>query len=101
MGIKVDWKKIGRVVLPIGEQLFPVIGVIEKLTKFKQLNSQEKQNLAFEALSDQLVGQIAPQVLQDTRVQAAIRKLIDDGVALNNAIAQVNAEKSGPAASVS
>lgn len=89
---KVDWKRIGKVALGIGEQLFPVIGVVEQLTKFKQLSNEEKQTLAFEALHDQLIAGLLPQQAQDPRVEQAIRKLIDAAVEVNNTLAQVKSE---------
>lgn len=93
MGIKVDWKKIGQIGLAVGKQMFPVIGIIEQMSKFKNLTSQEKQDLAFKAIHDDLVASLLPGVAQDPRIEAQIRKMVDDAVAFNNIVAQVMAEK--------
>lgn len=90
---KVNWKVIGKVALGIGEQLFPVIKVIENLKNVKQLTSKEAQDLAFSTLHDELVGQLLPDELQDPRIESAIRQLIDAGVNVNNVIAQIRAER--------
>lgn len=89
---KVNWKNIGKVALSIGEQLFPVIGTIEKLTKFKTLSSNEKQDLAFDALHDELVASLLPGEAQDPRLEVVIRKLVDDAVEFNNTLAEVRAK---------
>lgn len=89
---KIDWKMIGRTALAVGEQLFPVIKVVESLTKFKKLSSKEKQDLAFQALHDDLISTLLPHEAQDPRVEQAIRKLIDDAVEFNNLVAELRAQ---------
>lgn len=90
---KISWKSIGKVALDLGKSLFPIIGTVETLAKnFKKLSSKEKQDLAFEALHDELVSQLLPGEAQDPRIEKAIRNLIDAAVEVNNTIAQVRAE---------
>lgn len=89
---KINWKGIGKVALGIGEQLFPVIKVIESLKDIKQVSSKEAQDIAFKVLHDELVGQLLPSEAQDPRIESAIRNFIDAGVNVNNAIALVKSE---------
>ena len=93
---KISWKGIGRVALSVGEQLFPAIKIVEALATKKPLSAQEKQDLAFQALHDELVSQLLPKQLEDPRLETAIRKLVDDGVALNNVIATLRNETKTP-----
>jgi hypothetical protein len=86
---KINWKAIGSVALNVGKQLFPVIGIVEDLAKLKGLSSKEKQNLAFKALHDDLIKDLLPAAASDPRLEQMIRRLIDDGVELNNLIAEL------------
>lgn len=89
---KIDWKKIGKTALSIGAALFPVVNTIEKLTKFKELTGKEKQDLAFDALHDELIASLLPGEAQDPQIEVAIRKLVDDAVAFNNILAEIRAK---------
>lgn len=93
--MKVNWKSIGSVALNVGKQLFPVIGIVEDLAKLKGLSSKEKQNLAFKALHDDMIKDLLPAAANDPRLESVIRKLIDDGVALNDLIAELKNDSSG------
>lgn len=87
--MKVNWKKLGSVALNVGKQLFPILGIVENLAKLKSLSGKEKQDLAFKALHDDLIKDLLPGAASDPRLEVAIRKLIDDGVELNNLIAEL------------
>lgn len=86
---KINWKKVGSFALGVGEQLFPVLSVVEKLAQLKKLDSKGKQDEAFKLLHDELVKNLLPKQAQDPRLEVMIRKLIDDGVALNNLLAEL------------
>lgn len=87
--MKINWKAIAHVGLNIGEQLFPTLSIVEHFGELKNMSSKEKQNLAFSTLHDDLIKQLLPGQAQDPRLEAAIRQIIDDGVALNNLIAEL------------
>jgi hypothetical protein len=53
--MKINWKKVAKIGLEIGKQLFPVLSVVESVADFKQLSSKDKQTAAFNALRDQLL----------------------------------------------
>lgn len=96
--MKINWKKVAGFGFNIGKQLFPVLEVVESITKFNKLDGNEKQDLAFATLHDQLINGLLPKELKylasDPRVEHQIRKMIDDAVELNNLIAKIHDESS-------
>ena len=91
--MKINFKKVIKVILPIAGELFPVIKLVERLGKFKDLSSQEKQDTAFELLRDNLVSQLLPddvkQFANDPTFERKVRDLIDKQVELMNYVQAV------------
>jgi hypothetical protein len=81
-------KGFGKAFLPVAKQLFPVIGLVEQLSKFKQLSSKEKQDLGFELMRDELIKNLLPDQVEkfsnDSGIEERIRKIIDAQVDLIN-----------------
>ena len=91
--MKINWKKVASIGLAIGKQFFPILGLVEDFSAFKNVSSQEKQNLAVKMLRSQVVANLMPdevdKVINDPRFDIMLRNMIDGGVALNNLVAEI------------
>jgi len=95
--MRINWKKVASFGLEIGKQLFPVLNLVELFAGFKGMSSKEKQNLAFQSLKDGFIQKLLPgqakKVTDDPRFESLLRRLIDDGVEINNFIAEKLSEE--------
>lgn len=96
MGFKSFFKSVGKAgqkALPVLTIFFPQLSLIEKLSKLKNLTSQEKQDLAFTAFSSGLFDHLLPDQVEklknDEVFELKVRKLINDSIDLENYVHSV------------
>lgn len=91
--MKINWKKVATFGLAIGKQFFPILGLVEDISVFKNVSSKEKQDLAVKMLRSQVVANLLPdevdKVINDPRFDVMLRNMIDGGVMLNNLVAEI------------
>lgn len=100
-----SWKGLGKIGLGLLESVVPAVKQVEDITTLllkthgRGLTSAEKQELAVQytkALLESAEGLGGQDLLNDTKIESAARKVIDAVVSFQNAVAEAKASRPTP-----